>query len=194
MLGRKKRSLSDFSSEIQSHIDLAADEFREEGLDDREAHYAALRQFGNVTSAKERFYEAGRWRWLDALRRDLRFAGRMMRKEPGSTMAILLTLALAVGVTTAIFSLVNALLFTNLPYRDPERLALLSGIGKTVSYGALESFKHQATMFEDVAAWTTTEANLLGAGEPIHSVVAQVTANFPSVMGAIPEAGRIREF
>ena len=74
MFGRRKRSMSDFSSEIQSHIDLASDEFQAEGLDEREAHYAALRQFCNVTSAEERFYEAGRWRWVDALGRDLRFA------------------------------------------------------------------------------------------------------------------------
>ncbi len=123
MFSRRKRLQSDFSSEIRSHLNLAADEFREEGMDEREARYAALRQFGNVTAAEERFYEAGRWQWLDGLRRDIRYAFRMLRKEPGSTLAIVLTLALAIGVTTAIFSLVDALLYTHLPYRDPERLS-----------------------------------------------------------------------
>ena len=64
MFGRKKRSLSDFDSEIQAHIDFEAEELRKDGLGEEEAHYAALRQFGNVTIARERFYEAGRWLWL----------------------------------------------------------------------------------------------------------------------------------
>ena len=61
MFGRKKRSLSDFDEEIQAHIDIEAEEFRKDGLDETGARYAAQRKFGKVTIAKERFYESGRW-------------------------------------------------------------------------------------------------------------------------------------
>ena len=67
MFGRKKRSLSDFDEEIQARLDLETEEFKEDGLSEEEARYAARRKFGNVTIARERFYEAGRWLWLDTL-------------------------------------------------------------------------------------------------------------------------------
>jgi len=189
MFGRKKRSLSDFDSEIQAHIDFEAEELRKDGLGEEEAHYAALRQFGNVTIARERFYEAGRWLWLDALFRDLRFAFRIFSKQPGTSLAIIGTLALAIGITTAVFSPVNALLFTNLPYRDPDRLVAISGIGGADSE-KMASFKQQTPFFEDIAGYSVTGANLLGAGEPVAVTIAQVTANFPKVMGTVPKAGR----
>ncbi|MDR0309950.1 MAG: ABC transporter permease, partial [Acidobacteriota bacterium] len=190
MFRRKKRSLSDFDTEIQAHIDLEAEEFMRDGLDEKEARYAALRKFGNVTIAKERFYETGRWLWLDALVRDLDFACRILRKQSGTSFAIIGTLALAIGITAAVFTPINALIFTNLPYGDPDRLVSINGVGASSSE-ELIYFKQRTPFFEDIAGYSTTNANLLGAGEPVSVVVAQVTANFPKVMGAAPKAGRI---
>ena len=194
MFGRKKRSLSDFDEEIQAHLDLEAEEFKEDGLSEEEARYAARRKFGNVTIARERFYEAGRWLWLDTLVRNLGFAWRLMRRQMGSTIAVVGILALAIGVTTAVFSLVNALIFVPLPYRDADRLVTF-GYGGVSPDGHtpnnVENFKLRAPAFEDVAVYGQSGVDLLGAGEAMHLTVAEVTVNFINVMGAAPRLGRL---
>src|SRR5207247_2032825 len=80
---RRKRKASDFSSEMEAHIQLETDRLREQGVSEREARAAARRAFGNVTQAQERFYESGRWLFWDDLGQDLRFAFRMLHKSPG---------------------------------------------------------------------------------------------------------------
>ncbi len=196
MFWRRKRPDSDFRAEIEAHVALEADRLRAEGLEERDVAFTARRLFGNVTAAQERFYEASRRRWFEVLKQDVRFAARMLLKSPGSTAAIIATLALGIGITTAIFTLVNALLFTHLPYRNPERLVLLN----RVTPGALtfaqsrtqfDSWKAKSTFIEDAALYSETEANLLGGDEPAHVHVAQVTANFVAILGGAPEAGRL---
>jgi len=90
MFRRKKRALSDFDEEIQSHIEFEIEELMKDGLDEKEARYAAIRKFGNVTIAKERFYEFGRWLWLDTLIRNLVFAWRITCRRPVSALSIIL--------------------------------------------------------------------------------------------------------
>src|ERR1700720_3046792 len=124
MFGRK-RKLDDFTSEIESHIQLEIERLRERGLSEEEARAAARRSFGNVTQANERFYESGRWLWPDHLWQDLRFGLRMLARNPGFTVTVLVTLALSIGANTAIFSMVNALLLKDLPYAHPQRIGTI---------------------------------------------------------------------
>ena len=77
----RKRSTDDFAEEIKAHLELEADELRREGLSEDEARRAARREFGNVTSAQERFYVKGRWVWMDKLWRDVRFGLRWIAAE-----------------------------------------------------------------------------------------------------------------
>lgn len=195
MFWRKRRLDSDFRAELEAHLALEADSLRAEGLDERDAAITARRLFGNVTSAQERFFESTRCQWFDALWQDVRFAARMLLKSSGSTAAIVGTLALGIGITTAIFTLVNALLFTNLPYRDPGQLVLLNQVtpGALVfaeSRAQFDLWKAKSTFLEDAAIYSESEANLLGGDEPAHVRVAQVTANFVALLGGTPEAGR----
>ena len=138
--------------------------------------------------------ETGYWLWIDTLVRNLRFASRIMRRQPGSTLAVIGILALAIGVTTAVFSLFNALAYAPLPYRDIERLVTF-GYGGVSPNGEtpanVEEFKQRATDFEDVACYKQADVDLLGVGEPLRVTVGEVMVNFLNVMGAAPSLGRL---
>jgi len=122
---RRKRKASDFSSEIEAHIQHESARLREQGLSEEDARAAARRTFGNIMPAEERFYESTRRLWWDQLLQDLRFGLRMLRRNPGFTVTVILTLALSIGANTAILSIVNALILRSLPYSHPERMGTI---------------------------------------------------------------------
>jgi predicted permease len=118
---------------------------------------------------------------------DLRYAGRMLRREPGFAFAVVLTLALGIGANTAVFSLVNATLFRHLPVADPERLAYVSrGNGGVFAYPLYATLRDHNTHFEGLAGWggITASLNVGDSAELVSGYI--VTGNFFEVLGGGP--------
>src|ERR1700733_5945343 len=117
----KKRDM-DLQRELQSDLELEEFEQQENGLSHEEARYAARRAFGNPTLIREQTRETWGWAPYERLWQDIRYAGRKIRKSPGFTAAVLATLMLGIGATTAIFTIVYSTLLRSLPYPDAERI------------------------------------------------------------------------
>jgi putative ABC transport system permease protein len=194
---RRRRKHSEFSAEIEAHIQLEIDRLREQGLNENEAWVAAHRAFGNVLQARERFYESGRWLWWDHFWQDVRFGLRMLAKSPAFTVAAVLTLALGIGANTAIFSAVYAVLLKPLPFRDPDRIVFIrkknpprGWVRNPVSPAEIIAWRNESTVFEDIAAFTSTSCVLTGAGEAEEDPCEIASSNLFPMLGSAPFRGR----
>jgi predicted permease len=204
MFWKRRRSDEDFDEEIRAHIQIEADRLVEDGMDPSEALAAARRAFGNVTGARERFYESTRWMWLDRLVRDVRFAARRMRRTPVATATIVLSLAIGIGATTALFSLADQALVRVLPVREPERLVQLhwegpfmgSGMG-SVGYGSLipyllyRDLNGENDLFDTMFARSPADVHLSVGGESEPVTVELITGSYFPALGVRPAAGRL---
>ncbi|MGA7222773.1 MAG: ABC transporter permease [Candidatus Acidiferrales bacterium] len=195
-MSRRKREASDFGAEIEAHIELEVERLREQGLSEEDARAAARRAFGNVTRAQENFYESGRWSRWDHFWQDIRYGARMLRKAPGFTAVAVLTIALGIGATTAIFSLVDATLLHPLPYPHPGQLVTikddLSGIGaRDVGMSVPEWHDLQRSgIFDYVSPLGGGDVNLTGTSEPARIRLLTVAPTYFAVLEVKPQLGR----
>ena len=190
----------DLDRELRAHLDFEADEHRERGLNAADAEFAARRALGNVTHIKEDVRAVSPWSVVDDLAQDLRYGLRMLRKHPGFAIVAALTLALGVGATTAIFSVVDAVLLRPLPYADADRLATVwehvdlpayKNAQNTPAPGNFRDWREQNSTFVDLAATSTGAWSLTGAGEPARVTVERTTASLFTLLQIEPMLGRI---
>jgi putative ABC transport system permease protein len=123
-LWRKREK--ELEKEIQHHLQMAAKERGERGASSREAESGARREFGNVGLVREVTRDAWGWRWLEDLYEDAQFGVRMLQKNPGFTIVAILSLALGIGATTAVFSVVYGVLVNPYPYANSDRMVHLT--------------------------------------------------------------------
>ena len=187
--------LDNLGDDIREHIERETQDNVERGMTPENARAAAMRKFGNVTRVMEETRAVWISVWLEQLLQDIRYGVRGLRRNPGFAAVVVLTLALAIGMNTAVFSLVNAILVRPLPYPDADRLVWLGNYNrffKTEMVGSPDyvDWKDQAASFAGMVAYGMggyTLATPEGAG---YHVLADVTADFWNISGAHPALGR----
>jgi predicted permease len=193
---QRERQLSD---EIGFHLEAMVEDLVARGVPEREASAQARRKFGDMTRTVEDARATWIARWWSDLLQDLRHAGRAMRRELGVTGFVLVIAGLGIGVSSTVFSVVNAVLLRPLPFPDPGRLVWISNDGPngaeyTTQVGHFVDLRTASTTLADMTGWTgfyhVGDSELTGAGEPERLTSVPVTQNFFSFLGVVPALGR----
>jgi predicted permease len=197
-LCRRRQLEADMAAEMKAHLEMQEAANRVAGMAPDEAHSAAHRQFGGVDQIKETVRDQRGWVWLEQLAKDFRFSARSLRKTPGFTAVALLTLALGIGVNTAIFSIINNLFFRPLPVRDAGNLVVvaaktpISTFLRGYEYPNYLDLRDQVDAFSDLMAYSTTPIDLDAPGsQPERTYAAVVTGNYFSFFGVQAALGRL---
>ena len=179
--------------EMRFHLERKTEQNRDDGMSAEEAGYAARRRFGNAALLKEKSREAGSWSAVDHFIQDVKFAVRSLSRNPVFTIIVILTLAFGIGVNTAIFSAVHALLLNPYPFPQAGRIVSvearhISGKNSNIGYQDFLDWQRQNAVFESMAItpWTG-EYTLTGQGEPQRIAGGGTTADFLRVLGCYPK-------
>jgi putative ABC transport system permease protein len=194
---RRDRVDRDLDRELDGILDTLTDEGIDRGLPPEEARRAAHLALGGPEQVKEEVRAARSGALLDAFLRDLRFGARLLRRSPGFTAVVVLTLALGIGAATSIFSVVRAVLLSPLPYREPERLVLLRQAWPQrglnfwrLSQANFSAYRDGTKSFDSVGAYTWTGYNVGAAGESFRVEAAAVSADLFATLGVEAALGR----
>jgi putative ABC transport system permease protein len=182
--------------EIRDHIEREAQDNIDRGMTPDDARAAAHRKFGNVALVEEDTRAVWIPVWLDQVQQDARYALRMLRRSPGFSAVVILTLALGIGLNTGIFGLVDALLLRSLPVRNPQQLIALTRIqgaqsGENFSYPQVRYLAEQNEIFLSLCGFTVDTFNV-GPPEALEPTGgAWVSASYYQTLGLVPIVGRL---
>ena len=190
----------DLEDELRFHEEMKAHALADaDGMSGDEARAAARRRIGNPLRLREQSREPWTFATVETFAQDVRHALRLMRRDPAFTFTALATLALGIGLNTAIFSVAYGVLWRPLPYPNPDRLVIISSAQQTetgvrtfstwapVSY---EGLRPRVTTLDDLAAYNSIDAPLTGRGEPLQLHALDVSPNFFATLGVSPARGR----
>ncbi len=188
--------LEGLDAEIRDHIERETREFLERGMSPAEARAAALRKFGNPLRVAEDTRAVWNPAWVQQLWQDVQYGARLLRRNPGFAAVVALTLALGIGLNTAVYSVVNAVLVRPLAYPHPDRLAWLADYNavfkaEIVAGPDFFDWRDQAKSFEKMVAYGYMDSTLAADGEAQQYRTAQVTDGFWEVSGARPALGHL---
>ena len=194
---RRDRFDRELEEEMRFHLEMKAEENLAAGISPEEARYAAQRQFGNQTLLREASRDMWGFRSIETLFQDLRFGIRMFLKSPGLTAVLIGAIALGIGFNSALFSVVNTLLLSPLPFPDADRLTIawtrsakISNTRLGVTADEFAEWRKQTQSFAGIAAHAGWLFNLSGTDEPERIQAGRVSTNFFSVFGIKPALGR----
>jgi predicted permease len=193
---RRRKLADEIDEEVRFHLAMEEQENRERCMAPDEAHYAALRRFGNVTQSQETSREMWGWRWLETVLQDLRYGLRQLRRNPGFTAVAVITLGLGIGANTAIFSVVDAVLLRPLHFPNPDRLVSVTStiqratrIGNA-SYPDFLDWRARNHAFDGMAAYRQDNFTLTGGDMPLHIRALIASADLFKVLQIKPALGR----
>ena len=191
---RRKHWDRERAQELQSYLEIETQENVARGMPLDAARDAACRRLGNANLVREEIYRMNSVGSLVTLLRNVRFALRLLAKNPGFTALAELSLALGIGPNTAIFSVVYGIFLAPMPYPHPNQLVVLwsktQGQRRTVSPADFLDWRRNATCFQEMAAWRSEDYNLSSTQEPQYVPGERVTPNWYSMLGEKPWLGR----
>ena len=196
MLIHRRQFDADLEAEMRLHLELRQEERLKSGETADDARAAARRRFGNTMYLKEESHIAWGWEWFESLARDVSYGLRMLRKAPGFSAIAIVTIALGIGATTAIFSVVDATLLHPLPYPEPEQLVSVEddfpGAGaRDVGMSEPEwQDLLRSGIFEYISPTWFDENNLTGSSQPARVRLLIVAPNYFALLGVKPQLGR----
>jgi predicted permease len=198
MLSRRRVD-EETQRELETHLDLLVDRYVRTGMTPQAASTAARRQLGSTLLVREQVHRMNSIGWLEPLTADLRFASRMLRRNASFTLTAIGTLALGIGATATIFSVVNGVMIRPLPYPQPEALV---GIWHSAQFQGVTSsnirlsstmylaYREHNQTFQEFGVWHTEAANVTGLGAPEEIRTLVVTYGTLPAVGVAPALGR----
>ena len=188
----------ELDAELGFHIEKETEAGIERGLSPKEARRRALVKFGGVERHKEAVRDQRRLAWWDALRQDVRLAGRLLLSSPAFSVAAILTLALGIGANTAIFSVVDAVLLSDSPFADPDRLVMVwetdrdsDNFHEPASWPDVVDFRERSETLSSIGVVFGQDLAVSVAGAPERVAGLAVTPNLLELLGVRPLAGRL---
>ncbi len=191
----RNRAEQELEDEIRIHLDMEAQDLQETGISPAAASIAARRTFGSVTITKEDCRTMWGFRSIETLWQDLQYGSRMLIKHPTFTIVATLTLALGIGASTAIFSVVNPILFEPLPYPQPGQIMMISdhsseGSRIAVTFGTYRELVERCRSFDALAVMRPWQPTMTGPAEPERLEGQRVSASYFHILGVPPTLGR----
>lgn len=198
-LFRRNSMEAELDAELRAHVEQQAEKYVQAGTSPEEAARRARLEFGGVEQVKEECRDSWGVRFGSELAQDLHYGFRQLRRNPGFTAVAVLTLALGIGATTAIFSVAESVLWKPLPFPDSQQLVILreSNVkhpweSQAVSPPNYLDWRNQSTTFEQLAAFEWPEQENLSDGHSGERIrVSKISANFFAVLGIQPQMGRV---
>jgi putative ABC transport system permease protein len=196
-LAQRRRQEAELDDEVRLHLDLETEANVRRGMSPDDARRAALLSFGGIDQAKEDTRETWAGRFLEVLGQDVRYGLRGLRRSPGFTAAVVLTLGLGIGANTAVFSLINGVLLKPLPYARGEQLVVVrqpDAHSNTADLGfsplEIRDYREMTRAFDGFVEYHSMDFTLIGAGDAQRVRAGVVSANFFDVLEVKPLLGR----
>jgi hypothetical protein len=199
----RRRALYDnLAEEMRQHLEEKTLQIEHMGMRREDAEQAARLAFGNLTLIEQRSREVWQLPTVESFLADIKFAFRQFRKSPAFTLAVILLLGLGIGVTTAVFSLVDVILLKPLPYSDPGRLVMLWNLPPAgLDLGGYQQLpwdpirfremQRETRVFQYIGAFQSGNFNLTESGDPVLLEGLRVTWGFFPALGVSPALGRV---